>query len=715
MLREGSASRWSRAAALALLAALGSPARAETLEEQVNRAIDRGVVVVRTYVGPDGAGRTNYHKDYPEGDTALALYTLVKSGVSADDPQVKKCLEWLLAREVKSTYGAAVYILALDAFKDRAYDARIQAAAAWLEAGLAAESSSRRFSYPGLHTDLSNTQYGALGLWTAERHGFKAREDTWAALLAGVEELHNSDDGFGYRADSRTTGAMTVAGVTALELALARSPDGLLPARFADIRRDAKAAHERGWAYLERRFSVEGNPLAAHSMQEDWYYYYLYGIERLCAIAGREKIGAHDWYLEGARKLVTIQHEDGSWGGPVDTCFALLFLRRATFTTMNRAPRRIEGVGVEMPGPPPARPRGDVTFVRRWLLLGPLDDPDDEMMDKSFFEESRARPVHLAYSGSNRWEATRSLRDQVDLGGPGGPRAGTITCAFVYLHAAAETDVVLWIGHDNGCRAWLDGKVVHDRHFDAAYGPDSFAVRARLTTGPHRLLMKVQNYGGPHALWLRVALPDGSPATAVRTSLSPDDVEIEQAALANPTGVSLDDLLCLLPRETRPRLSFDAPEQLDRFAFDGVYGPYPLWSGEPSKRDSHNPNPGATGVVALHPESPERPSTMYVKVKLPERALSVRVRVSATTASSPGRADAVLRIGVFDGRTHWLTSQTVGPDAAPNAEAWRDVEADLAGFEGREVLVLLQAANGGKTNWHWEGIWIDEFEIRSGG
>jgi hypothetical protein len=75
----------------------------------------------------------------------------------------------------------------------------------------------------------------------------------------------------------------------------------------------------------------------------------------------------------------------------------------------------------------------------------------------------------------------------------------------------------------------------------------------------------------------------------------------------------------------------------------------------------------------------------------------------------------VLRIGVFDGRTHWLTSQTVGPDAAPNAEAWRDVEADLAGFEGREVLVLLQAANGGKTNWHWEGIWIDEFEIRSGG
>src|SRR6185503_8936262 len=124
-----------------------------------------------------------------------------------------------------------------------------------------------------------------------------------------------------------------------------------------------------------------------------------------------------------------------------------------------------------------------------------------------------------------------------------------------------------------------------------------------------------------------------------------------------PTGVALDDLLCLLPRETKPRLTFDAPEQLDRFAFDGCYGPYPLWAGDPTKRESHVPNPGATGVMAIHAVSPDRPCTAYVKVKLPEKALAVRVRVSATTKSAPNHADAVLRIGVFDGQMRWITSQ----------------------------------------------------------
>jgi len=704
---------------VAVLVAVGfvssaSPARAETLELQVNRAIERGVKYVRGYVGDDGAGRTDYHRDYPDGDTSLLLYTLVKSGVSADDPQVKKAIAWLGDREVKKTYSAAVYILALDALKDHAYDAKIQAAANWLEDALLAETTSKRWSYPGVHTDLSNTQYGALGLWTAERHGFKAREDAWASLLSGVVDLHKLDDGFAYMKDSRSTGAMTVAGATVLELALARSPDGQLPARFADIRHAAKTALEKGWDYIERRFTVEGNPLGAHSMQEDWFYYWLYGIERLCAIAGREKIGAHDWYAEGARKLVAIQRDDGSWGGPIDTCFALLFLRRATFTMMGGPIRKLDGEGVAPASAAPARPHDDVPFVRRWLLLGPLDDPEDELLEKSFFEESRARPVALSYAGPNRWNAFRSLRDVVDLGGPDRPRDATITCAFVYLHAAAEMDVVLWIGHDDGCRMWLDGKLVHDRHFERGYGPDSFGIPAHLAQGPHRLLMKVQNCRGAHFLALRIAKPDGSPARDVRPSLSPDDVEIEQAALANPSGVALDDLLCLLPRETRLRWTFDAPDQLDRFAFDGCYGPYPLWADDPMKRESHVPNPGATGVLALHPVDAERPSVAYVKVKLPEKVLSLRARVSATTKSAPGRADVVLRIGVFDGQMHWLKSETIGPDAGASADNWRFVETDLGEFSGKEVLVALSAVNGGRTNWFWEGLWIDEIEIRSG-
>jgi hypothetical protein len=88
--------------------------------------------------------------------------------------------------------------------------------------------------------------------------------------------------------------------------------------------------------------------------------------------------------------------------------------------------------------------------------------------------------------------------------------------------------------------------------------------------------------------------------------------------------------------------------------------------------------------------------------------------VSATTATSPGKADAVLKTGVFDGQMHEVAALPVGPDPAPDAKNWRWVEADLSAFDGREVLGALRAADGGRTSWHWEGIWIDEMEIRSG-
>ena len=52
-------------------------------------------------------------------------------------------------------------------------------------------------------------------------------------------------------------------------------------------------------------------------------------------------MGTHEWYPEGAKALLASQKVDGSWGvgtvgenkvdrGTVDTCFAILFLKRAT-------------------------------------------------------------------------------------------------------------------------------------------------------------------------------------------------------------------------------------------------------------------------------------------------------------------------------------------------------------------------------------------------
>ena len=90
----------------------------------------------------------------------------------------------------------------------------------------------------------------------------------------------------------------------------------------------------------EHHFSVEGNP----GGEAGWHFYYLYGLERVGAFSGLETIGAHDWYAEGAAQLLKEQRDAGGWSNegrvvwppaplPIaNTCFALLFLRRATLS-----------------------------------------------------------------------------------------------------------------------------------------------------------------------------------------------------------------------------------------------------------------------------------------------------------------------------------------------------------------------------------------------
>ena len=45
-----------------------------------------------------------------------------------------------------------------------------------------------------------------------------------------------------------------------------------------------------------------------------------------------QKIGGKDWYDWASKAIVAAQKDDGSWAdavpGPVDTCFALLVLKR---------------------------------------------------------------------------------------------------------------------------------------------------------------------------------------------------------------------------------------------------------------------------------------------------------------------------------------------------------------------------------------------------
>ncbi|MCA8910157.1 MAG: hypothetical protein KDB82_00510 [Planctomycetes bacterium] len=130
-------------------------------------------------------------------------------------------------------------------------------------------------------------------------------------------------------------GSMTCAGITCLigGMDIAANMDDETrrtefggSSQYNNWQKHAQQSLEGGMAWMEYWFSITRNPNHGRA----WYYYYLYGLERICMLADVRYLGTHDWYHEGASALITLQDKDGGWGNAVDTCFALLFLKRGT-------------------------------------------------------------------------------------------------------------------------------------------------------------------------------------------------------------------------------------------------------------------------------------------------------------------------------------------------------------------------------------------------
>ena len=232
--------------------------------------------------------------------------------------------------------------------------------------------------------DLSNTQYVLLALWAGSRCGFEIETATLKRITlrllayqdaegptrtrqpdpAPVErpkggtryakpdaptpqQPEDRERGFVYTLGAETTGSMTTAGISSLAIVKAMLMER--NALDAALRKKIDRGLWDGIAWMAGNYTLTRNPGAMGRM---WQYYYLYGLERAFVILGKRFIGERDWYREGARMLVKAQEEDGRWqpegqlgmfggagrGGPrfrtdlLDTCFALLFLKRATIT-----------------------------------------------------------------------------------------------------------------------------------------------------------------------------------------------------------------------------------------------------------------------------------------------------------------------------------------------------------------------------------------------
>ncbi len=305
------------------------PASAAVTSEQVAAAVRKGVTRLRRSQRADGRF---VYGSYPGGMTALCVLAMLNAGVGADDPAVQDGLAAVGRAPDRQTYVVALKCQVYAAADPDKYARELSAAAKWLVDAQLADGGWTYTDTDGKGSaDNSNTQFALLGLHEAAKAGVHVPELTWAKARGHFRETQTRDGGWGYRGENRAYGSMTTAGVASLYICGQRlnigGPkvfrNGVYPS-CGNYRQSRTLAAGLNW--IGRNFTVRENPKRAGNQ---WVHYYLYGLERVGMIAGRATFGGHDWYREGAARLIDTQEPDGSWGrGVYDTAFAILFLAK---------------------------------------------------------------------------------------------------------------------------------------------------------------------------------------------------------------------------------------------------------------------------------------------------------------------------------------------------------------------------------------------------
>ena len=331
--------------------------RAELTEfqPQIDAAIDKGVRFLLATQLRDGSwGYEQRH--FAGGQTALCAYTLMKAGLPTTHSAVQRALTFVRSAPAEMVYSIGCQLMALAEAGDPAdhelMGELVKMLLRWQDGSWAYPNDG---SLRHLHQDrdLSISQFALLGLWAADRAGVEVPARAWnAALRASLGYQERAQRvkvegtagrtsstvrdvaGFRYRwsAGGKPSGTMTTAGVACVAITRDRiGPRKRIP--------EADAAIGRGLGWLEANYTVTANPGGG----ADWHYYYLYGLERVAALCGVAYIGSHPWYLDGARELVRLQKSEGQWAhrhAEPDTCFALLFLKRATAAAITGLARK---------------------------------------------------------------------------------------------------------------------------------------------------------------------------------------------------------------------------------------------------------------------------------------------------------------------------------------------------------------------------------------
>ncbi|MGK0157260.1 MAG: hypothetical protein ACI9SE_004238 [Neolewinella sp.] len=316
--------------AIAVIATGICSAQSADLRSKVHDALEmaRPALTAHLKAAAKGATRT--------GELSLLVLAGIHDGIPVTDPALAAAIKKLAKGKPNQTYDIALRLIVLEACPT--FPKRMELAKKDAKKLLTHRCDEGTFQYQRHPAtwDLSNTQYGALGLRSADAMGIKIPKQVWTHMAREVGKQQDPHGGFGYTRQNngwKSYPSMTAAGIAVLAICKQAVGDNY-------VRADAiQKQIDRGWSYLDKHKQSIG------SVDERWCYYFHYGLERAAILCDVDKIaGKTDWYAEGARMFVEEQLSGGGWssrkdglpgthlsgkrGDSVPTSFAILFLRR---------------------------------------------------------------------------------------------------------------------------------------------------------------------------------------------------------------------------------------------------------------------------------------------------------------------------------------------------------------------------------------------------
>lgn len=452
------------------------PAGAYSPEDpEVRSMVDRGVKYL------EGLSEADLKMTpYGGGDAqvVLAAYAHYKAEYNPDAPLVKlgikNAMQYVDTVKTgkftpgqRSLYELPVVILFLAELDPQTYAAELKTLSNTL---FSMQKGHGGFGYPDFKTgDISQVQYVTLASWTLDRAGVELPLDRVAAMLGWVMRVQDPSGAWPYQGEDPGPGrglvvqpheemsvTMALAGASCALIGsdvfrlwntsivgsgIEGLPKSLKPVETSTIvqarRKKSPVKADAVLASLKRMEGYRSSHAFKRGNQADWYYYYLYTMERYESFielaVGRPS--SPDWYDSNVAALMSIQDSSGAWGkkdaalskngAPVSTAFAILFLIRSTKKAIVSMSKGSMKGGYELPSDTTkivvdgTQIKSEPTTTAVTDLLGLLEQDGADKIDSDSIPENlkletdpERRRVQLdrltrLVRGSRSWQARR--------------------------------------------------------------------------------------------------------------------------------------------------------------------------------------------------------------------------------------------------------------------------------------------------------------------